>query len=206
MTISITTHGFKLHVLRSLDSRIIVAAKITPIQESEKDWTLPLIHQATENLGGRKIRLLLIDRGYIDGFTLWTLKHRLGIDWVIPSRTNMTVTTDARGLRDTIDHKKIFREDRKDLEVVGIKGLTSYDQYGDEAHQKKDSKAKNFKGNPINVVMVTRWNSKEYPPGKEKVFLTSLPVSKPLKIMDKYDLRSLIENTCFRELKQGWLI
>jgi len=54
--------------------------------------------------------------------------------------------------------------------------------------------------------MVTKWDGHEYDPGKEKVFLTSLTVSNPLKILDSYDLRSLIENTAFRELKQGWLI
>jgi len=204
--IPVTTFGFKIHALRSLDSRIIVAAKVTQIQESEKNWTLPLVHQATENLGGRKIRLLLIDRGYLDGLTLWTLKHSLGINWVIPARTDMSVTKDARGLREKEDPKRIFRDEREDIKVVGIKGLLSYDQYGDAVHQKKNPNTKGFKANPINAVMVTRWGKKEYPPGKEKVFLTSLPISKPLDIIDKYDLRSLIENTCFRELKQGWLI
>ncbi|MFA4904815.1 MAG: transposase [Desulfobaccales bacterium] len=201
-----TTHGFKLHILRGLDSRIVVAAKVTQIQESEKNWTMPLIHQATENLGGRKIRLLLIDRGYIDGLTLWTLKYELGIDWIIPVRTDMAVTKDARGMRDTEDPKRIFRAQREGLKVVGFKDLRSYDQYGDAAHQQKNAQAKDFKANPINAVMVTHWGTKEYPPGKEKVFLTSLAVSDPLKIIDKYDLRSLIENTTFRELKQGWLI
>ena len=38
----------------------------------------------------------------------------------------------------------------------------------------------------------------------ERVFITSLKVNNPLDIIDKYDLRSLIENCCFRELKQGW--
>ncbi len=34
--------------------------------------------------------------------------------------------------------------------------------------------------------------------------MTSLSVEKPLEILDGYDLRSLIENCAFRELKQGW--
>ena len=45
-----------------------------------------------------------------------------------------------------------------------------------------------------------------YEAGKAKVFLTSLPVTKPLEVLDLYDLRSLIENTAFRELKQGWCL
>ena len=204
--ISVTTHGFKIHILRSLDSRIVVAAKVTQIQESEQNWTLPLIKQAIENIGPGKIKLLVIDRGYLDGLTLWTLKHTYHIDWIIPSKTSMAVTKDARGLRQVKDPKRIFRQGRKGLQVVGIVGLTSYDQYGDEEHQKKDFNSKAFKANPINAIMVTRWKGKDYEPGHEKVFLTSLGVSKPLSILDKYDLRSLIENQTNRELKQGWML
>ena len=63
-----------------------------------------------------------------------------------------------------------------------------------------------FEGNPINVVMVTKWDEKEYKKGEEKVFLTTLRVDKPLSVIKKYKLRSHIENTTFRELKTGWLI
>lgn len=204
--ISVTTHGFKIHILRSLDSRIIVAAKVTQIQESEQNWTLSLIKQAIDNIGPGKIKLLLIDRGYLDGLTLWTLRHTYQIDWIIPSKTSMAVTKDARGLREVKDPKRIFRQARKGLKVVGLVGLISYDQYGNEEHQKKDFHCKDFKGNRINAMMVTCWKGKDYEPGHEKVFLTSLGVSEPLSILDKYDLRSLIENETNRELKQGWLI
>jgi len=54
--------------------------------------------------------------------------------------------------------------------------------------------------------MVTCWDGQEYKPGKEKVFLSSLDVSKPRVVIDEYDLRSLIENCANRDLKQGWLI
>ena len=181
-------------------------SKVTQIQESEQNWTLPLIEQAIENIGFGQIKLLVIDRGYLDGLTLWTLKHTYHIDWIIPSKTSMAVTKDARGLRKANDPKRVFRADRKGLKVVGTVGLTSYDQYGDAAHQKKDFNCKDFKGNRINAMMVTCWKGKDYEPGHEKVFLTSLGVSEPLSILDKYDLRSLIENEPNRELKQGWLI
>lgn len=207
-----TTFGFKLMIIRSLESRIVVAAKLVQIQESEKSYALELLKTAIENIGAGKIKLLLMDRGYIDGLTLWKIKHGFGIDFIIPARNDMAVTKDARGLIDVIDKKRIFHQERKDpktkliTRVVGICNLTTYDQYGDENHQQKNSLCKNFKGNLINAVMVTKWEGKDYKHGKEKVFLTTLYVSKPLKIIDDYDLRSLIENTSFRELKQGWLI
>ncbi|PKN00004.1 MAG: hypothetical protein CVU78_03230, partial [Elusimicrobia bacterium HGW-Elusimicrobia-2] len=167
---------------------------------------LKLIEQAKKNIGKDKIKLLLIDRGFIDGVILWKLKHKLKIDFIVPLKTDMRITANARGLRNTEIENKIYRDENKNLSVVGIKGLTSYDQYGDEKHNQKDKFSKDFRGNKINVVMVTKWDAKEYAPGKEKVFLTTLPINRPLQIIDKYDKRSLIENTTFRELKQGWLI
>jgi len=38
------------------------------------------------------------------------------------------------------------------------------------------------------------------------VILTNGPISKPLKVYDGYDARSEIENSLFRESKQGWFI
>ena len=37
----------------------------------------------------------------------------------------------------------------------------------------------------INEVMVLRWDRKDYPPGKGKVFLTNLAISRPMKIIDQ---------------------
>lgn len=201
-----TTYGFKLLIMRSLESRVIVAAKMAKIQESEKNYTLPILRQAIKNIGTGKIKLLLIDRGYLDGKTLWKIKHGFNIDFIIPAKKDMHVTADARGLRNSMDESRIFREGNKRIEVMGIKGLTSYDQYGDAEHNKKNNNSKDFRGNPINVIMVTKWKEEEYKPGKEKVFLTSLGVTRPFNVLNQYDLRSLIENTTFRELKQGWLI
>jgi len=204
--IPVTTYGFKLLAISGVKGRQIVAAKIIKINEDAREYTLKLLKQAIKNIGKDKIKLLLIDRGFIDGIILWKIKHNLGIDFIIPLKTDMRITANARGLRDTEIAKKIYRVARKDISVIGIKGLTSYDQYGDEQHNQKDKFSKDFKGNKINAVMVTEWDGKEYPRGKEKVFLTTLQINRPLQIIDKYALRSLIENTTFRELKQGWLI
>ena len=204
--IPVTTHGFKLLVIRGVESRQIVAAKIIKINDDARKHVLELIEQAIKNIGKDKIKLLLIDRGFIDGVILWKLKYKLGIDFIIPLKTDMRITSNARGLRNTEIEKKIYRDERKNLSAIGIKGLASYDQYGDEQHNQKDKFSKDFRGNKINIVMVTKWDGKEYTLGKEKVFLTTLQINRPLQIIDKYDLRSLIENTTFRELKQGWLI
>jgi hypothetical protein len=153
-----------------------------------------------------------MDRGFLDGQTLWTLKHELGIDWVIPARANMSVTLDARQLaRQSSDGLSITPAQRPaqglkgrgQVSVSGVKDLTTFDTYGDAAYLAKIN-TKTFRVNPINALVVTRWRDKPYKPAKQPVFLTTLPIAQPLRILDLYDLRSLIENTAFRELKQGW--
>lgn len=200
-------YGFKVIVIQELRSKIIVAAQVVKIQEHESKYTLSLLAQAQRNLGSRKIALLLIDNAFMDGVTLWEIKHNLKIDFITRVRTNMDVATDARSFRDQPPSPWVKKAEReKDgLAVVGIAGLTTYGQYGEEEHKKKRYQ-KDFQANPINCVMVTCWKGKEYPLGKEKVFITSLPIEDPLEIIDGYNLRSLIENKGFRELKQGWMI
>ena len=214
-------YGFKVLIVYEVRLRLVVAAKVVPIQEHESKYTLTLVRQAVKNLGKGVVRVLLIDRGFLDGQDLWVLKHQMGIDFVVPAKDNMRVSGDARGLcRQVDDGERVFKAERtgkkkvdKDGKVkwegqvsaVGIAELRSYDQYGDEAHV-KGANRKGFVGNALNAVVVTKWQGEEYKVAEEKVFLSSLPVEKPLEVLDLYDLRSLIENTAFRELKQGWFL
>jgi hypothetical protein len=205
-------YGFKVVVVYEVHLRLIVATQVAPINKHDSNFTLGLLKQAIANVGEGVIEVLLMDRGFLDGETLWTIKHTYGIDFIVPSKDDMHVTTDARAFRKTkADGQYLFRAERpgqgKKLEgqvrLYGVKGLTAYDQYGHADHQKKMNR-RDFKPNPINAIVVQQWAGKTYRPGDEKVFLTSLPVDQPLAILDSYDLRSLIENCAFRELKQAW--
>ena len=212
-------YGFQVFVLYEVHLRLVVAATVVPIQERETRHTMALVHQAIANLGPGVIRVLVLDGGFLDGPDLWELKHTWGIDFVVPPKETMRVTADAQGLgHQPADGESIFAQERAgtpkkrkagplreegQVTAAGVAGLTSYDQYGDESHTKHANRT-DFTGNPINAVVVTKWQGEAYAPGHEKVFLTSLPIDRPLLVVDVYDLRSLIENTAFRELKQGW--
>ncbi len=212
-------YGFQVFVVYEVRLRLVVAATVVPIQERETQHTLALVRQAIANLGAGTIKVLLMDRGFLDGADLWVLKHDLGIDFVVPAKDAMRVTTDARQLgRRAADGTNIFPQERvgtrkegKDgrvrwegqVTVVGVARITSYDQYGTAEHAAQANR-RDFVGNPLNAVVVTAWQGTDYPVGDEKVFLTSVPVDQPLTALDLYDVRSLIENTAFRELKQGW--
>ena len=212
--IETVVYGFKLLALYDVHLRLVVAVKIVQIQEHESQFTRELLQQGIQNLGVGAIKVLLIDRGFLDGLTLWQIKNVEHVDFIIPSKTNMRVTEDGRAfLKQKPDGQYIFADERPGtgleqeghIKLIGVKGLTTYDQYGDEEHQKLMNRS-DFEGNPLNAVVVTEFNHRIYPCDKAKVFLTSLPVNDVLAVIDLYDLRSLIENTLFRELKQGWFI
>jgi hypothetical protein len=196
-------YGYKLLVLLEAGHKIVVAARVVKINEHEKNFTKDMVKEAQRRTDG-KVKVLLVDRGFIDGVLLWWLSKKMGIKFVIPARSNMGISQDIRAFRsEKADGQGIFIAETKQIKVMGVRGLVSYDQFGEEEHRRRKGR-KNFRANPINAVMVIRWDGKDYEPGKEKVFLTNLAVSRPMKIIDHYDLRSEIENQGFRELKQGY--
>ena len=185
------------------DNEIIKAKKDFKKKKEYYEYQSKLTYTA---LNGKKVKSKS-EKEILNFF----LKHNLNgnkIDIVYEKPAHWMKYVDKNG------NVKIKSVD-KGMEVVGIDGLCSYGQYGDEEHfrmyklnqyKKEEKEDKNFSLNSLNVVMVTKWDGKVYEPEKEKVFITTLPIDKPLEIIDLYDLRSLIENTTFRELKQGWLI
>lgn len=198
--VSKTEYGFKLMMLWDYQTRIPVAQKTVTIQRSEKREVPGMIAKAQENLGSKLEGTVLLDRGFISGEDLWVLKHGLGLDFVIPSRDDMHITRDARELR---AFSETVGED--DLEAYAVTGLRSWDQYIDPCLRRQNP-GKEYQPDALNAVVVTRWRETVYEPGKEKVFLTTLPVDEPLSVIQEYKIRSLIENTGFRELKQGWCL
>jgi hypothetical protein len=54
--------------------RLVVGAKVVPIQEWETKHTLALVRQTIENLEPGVIKVLLMDRGFLDGADLWVLR------------------------------------------------------------------------------------------------------------------------------------
>jgi len=215
--IEVTVYGWKVFLLIDAATKIPLAVKVGQIQEHEALWTRALVTQARLNLqGAARLHKVVFDKGFLDGTTLWWLDQQ-EITFVVPAKTNMAVTADARaqaaadegltvGRRvHTVRHGqgKTARTERLETEVVGIPGLTTYDQYGTPEHGRQQHR-RDFQPNPINAVVVRKWRGKDYGPGGKTVFLTNASVAKPLQPFDDYDDRSLIENCCIKEAKQQW--
>ena len=206
-------YGWKVLVLIEVQTRLPLAMKVVTIQEYEGRWLLPLVEQAQSNLGEKAhISKVVIDRGYLDGEDLWLL-HQRGIIFVIVAKAGMAVAIDAQSLakmepsrsREHVlrhGHGKNAREERLRTELVGIEALTTYDAYG-PASQTKQHHRRDFVGQPMNAVVVQKWNNR-VPSTDGIVYLTNGPVSDPFVVFDDYDWRSVIENGIFKEGKHPW--
>jgi Transposase DDE domain len=215
--IEVTVYGFKLIVLIEARTKIPLAATVVPIQEHEVLSTRALVTQARTNLAGyARLHKVVFDRGFLDGVDRWWLDQH-GLLFVVPAKDNMAVTIDAQAQAAAGEGVTIGRRahtvrhgqgrasltERLETEVVGIAGLTTYDQYGTPEHGRHHNR-RDFQPNLINAVVVRKWNGHEYGPAGKTVFLTNAAVDQPLQPFDDYDDRSLIENCCIKESKQQW--
>jgi hypothetical protein len=215
--IEVTVYGWKPIVLIDARTKIPLAVTVVPIHEHEVLSMRALVTQARTNLAGfTRLHKVVFDRGFLDGPDLWWLDQH-GITFVVPAKENMAVTMDARAQAAAGEGVTVGRRvhtvrhgqgqtawtERRETEVVGITGLTTYDQYGTPEHGRHHNR-RDFEPNPIHAVVVRTWNGHEYGPGGKTVFLTNAPVDKPLQPFDDYDERSLIENCCIKEAKQQW--
>jgi hypothetical protein len=215
--IEITVYGWKGLVLIDAATKIPLAVKVGQIQEHETHWTRALVTQARANLAGAaRLHKLVFDRGFLDGTDLWWLDQQ-GITFVVPAKDNMAVTTDARAQAAAEEEITVGRRvhtvrhgqgreawtERLETEVVGITGLTTYDQYGTPEHGRQGNR-RDLQANPINAVVVRQWHGRDYGPAGKTVFLTNASVDKPLRPFDDDDDRRLIEHCCIKEAKQQW--
>jgi hypothetical protein len=215
--IEVTVYGFKLIVLIDARTTIPLAAQVVPIQEHETLCLRALVTQARTNLAGHaRLQKVVFDKGFLDGVDLWWLDQH-EILFVVPAKANMAVTIDAQAQAAAGEGVTIGRRvhtvrhgqgrtawtERLETEVVGITGLTTYDQYGTPAHGRHHNR-RDFEPNDINAVVVRTWKNRDYGLGGKAVFLTNASVAKPLQPFDDYDDRSLIENCWIKESKQQW--
>jgi hypothetical protein len=215
--IEVTVYGWKVLLLIDAATKIPLAVKVGKIHEQEVLWTRALVTQARLNLAGAaRLHKVIFDKGFLDVSTLWWL-DQYGVTFVVPAKANMAVTADARAQAAAGENTTVGRRghivrhgqgrmawtERLETEVVGITGLTTDDQYGPPEHGRQATR-RDFQANPINAVVVRQWNGKDYGPGGKAVFLTNVPVAKPLQVFDDDDDRSLIENCCIKEAKQQW--
>ena len=87
-----------IHVHRKLGFFFIVAARVVSGRRHE----CPILYELVEEVVGAVhkgfIKVLIVDRGLIDGERMGHLKQKWAIDTIVPLRTNMDIYADAIGL------------------------------------------------------------------------------------------------------------
>jgi hypothetical protein len=89
---------FLLHLAAS--AHVFCGLSVLPGKESELPWLRRLVDDFVGSVGKGVIKLLIFDRGFIDGPTISHLKVDHGIDTLFPLKAGMLDWADARRLAD----------------------------------------------------------------------------------------------------------
>jgi hypothetical protein len=87
-----------IHVNRKLDFFFVVAARVVSGRRHECPILYELVEEVVRAVHQGFIKILIVDRGLIDGPRMGYLKQKLGIDTIVPLRANMGLYADAIGL------------------------------------------------------------------------------------------------------------
>jgi len=87
-----------IHVNRKLDFFLVVAARVVSGRRHECPILYELVEEVVRAVHQGFIKVLIVDRGLIDGERMGYLKQKLAIDTIVPLRTNMDLYADAIGL------------------------------------------------------------------------------------------------------------
>lgn len=195
--------GYKLFLLQNIHKghEYIVCATLRPGTQDERAMLLPMVEKAIKVLGKGAIKVLLIDRGYLDAASLYRLKHDYGIDFIIPGEDRLDVVKDAMALAKEYSRHR-FRQVKPGIQVAPCYGMTSYESYADS----------DGRPDTINVLLVQDETipKKRENRGRIYSYLTSLPMSREDDVETLYGIyklykrRWVIENNAFKELTSCW--
>lgn len=87
-----------IHVNRQLDYVLVAAVRVVPGNKHECPILYELVEGLVKAVGRGVMRVLIVDRGLLDGPAIGRLKLKHQIDTVVPLRTNMDAYQDVMGL------------------------------------------------------------------------------------------------------------
>src|SRR5207247_9142617 len=87
-----------IHVNRKQDFFFVVAARVVSGRRHECLILYELVDEVVQAVHKGVIKVLIVDRGLIDGERMGHLKQKLAINTIVPLRSNMDLYADAIGL------------------------------------------------------------------------------------------------------------
>ena len=86
-----------IHINRQLDFFFTVAARVVPGRRHECPILYELVDEVVRAVGRDVIKVLILDRGFIDGAQMGRLQQNHRIETILPVRSNMDLHADALG-------------------------------------------------------------------------------------------------------------
>ena len=87
-----------LHLSKDKDYFIFLGTKVTGGKAHDKALGRQLIDNFVAEVGKGKIKILIMDRGFLDGEMIAYFKNEYSIDTLIPLKKNMNAYLDAASL------------------------------------------------------------------------------------------------------------
>ncbi len=87
-----------IHINRQMDFFVTVAARVVPGRRHECPILYELVDEVVRAVGRDVIKVLILDRGFIDGAQMGRLQQDYRIETILPVRSNMDLHADALGL------------------------------------------------------------------------------------------------------------
>lgn len=87
-----------LHISKDKNYFIFMGTRITGGRIHDKVLGKELVDNFVAEVSKNKIKLLIMDRGFLDGAMISDFKNNYGIDMLIPLKKNMNAYLDAKGL------------------------------------------------------------------------------------------------------------
>jgi Transposase DDE domain len=89
---------FLLHCDAAGERFVVVGVRVLRGSDSEATALWPLVDNFVATVGRGVMKVLVLDRGFINGPQIGRLKQQYGIDTVIPIRSDMDLVEDVQGL------------------------------------------------------------------------------------------------------------
>jgi len=224
-----TVWGWKIWLMFCPVSGIPIAVYVDRINVDDRAWMWALVMQGKANLGEGRLANVSFDRGFWDGQELYLIAREA--PFFVPGKSDLGITKEARRMaieayrryqkgipvKDVQVAKRTItvvtgkgkkrREEQKELIVIGLKGLDC-DTYAEQAPQSRVH-SKSFVANKLNAAVVMEDPSYPDPSENEKylTILTCAAMETPKDVLfayDRFDGRSIIENSGNKEAKQAW--
>ena len=180
------TRGYKLATLRTLldSAGLLSQVALSAIQVHDVALCRPLLEKAPVLRAGD---LLLEDRGFIDGATVSQLKRQRRVDVIIPLKTNMLATQEARQLADMADQWEAHPS-RADQTIALVRGVE---------HMWAECEV------PLNACVIRFWNKKKKRTDHIVLVTTDLQLSAAWMVRH-YEERPEIEQDYEQMKSGGW--